>query len=282
MVTTGSLFGVHQVVSAWGVPMSTDVALVSALLALVAPSRSGLRITMLAIAIADDALGITVLAFSHHVEWRVGFLVAGAVGLYLTHLAARQHLRRISMAASLAAAVLLIHGGLSPTLTFVAAGVALTSLGAGLDNMQRVCAHLSTWIALPLFGLVVGTINWPTHLLRGNLSVCLWLFSIRLLGKASGLLLGVWCARRVNWHLPVRLVRRDLIALSILAAMGVTVPLYFAESAFPVTSPTYSAVDLTLLATTIVSAVLGAMMLRRSNYDPSPVGQLTPVPPSPQ
>jgi Na+/H+ antiporter NhaA len=82
------------------------------------------------------------------------------------------------------------------------------------------------------------------------------------LGKAVGITVGVGVARRLGARVTEDVSGRVLCGAATLCAIGVTVPLLYAGRLFRPASATYGALDLGLVAASVVAALLGVVLLR--------------------
>ena len=87
-------FGDAAALRGWGVPMATDIAFSLGVLALVG-SRApvGVRLFLLAVAIADDIGAIAVIAIFYTSDLHFGYLGLGVVALVLTAIGSKVHIR---------------------------------------------------------------------------------------------------------------------------------------------------------------------------------------------
>jgi Na+:H+ antiporter, NhaA family len=247
---------------AWGVPMSTDVAFAVSILALVAPARTGLRTSLLAIAVVDDALGIIVLATQGHHHYHLLFLVlSAAVLIGVSFVSARSTFATLLLL--LLAYALWLRSGISPSLGAVMLGLVWRHDSSARLHVERLLTSVGTFVALPLYALSSVGMNWSTHPLRDHASLIVGLVAARLVGKTAGVTVGATIGHRLGGHLPGLDARRDLVGVGLLAAMGVTVPLYFARLIDAPASPTYGAITFAMLGATLLGGALGAAYFLR-------------------
>ena len=228
----------------WAIPCATDIAF-SYLVATAVFRRHPAIPFLLLLAIADDALGLVVLALF----FPVGELHLGAGSLLMSAaLAAAFVLRKrrtLSFWPYVAAGVLswlaLFWGGLHPALALVPivpffphaardAGLFVEAPAGANDTLSR----FERWWKLPvqgvlfLFGLVNAGVQFSAH------GTATWavLFAV-LAGKPLGIGVSVALATAAGFRLPLDFDWRDVVVVGCAAAIGFTVALFFATAAFP-------------------------------------------------
>ena len=236
-----------QLVRGWAIPCATDIAF-SYLVAKAIFRRDAPAIPfLLLLAIADDALGLIVLA----VFYPVGelHLVAGGA-LMAASLGASFALRRrgtlspwpyLAAGGTLSWAALHV-GGLHPALALVPVIPFLPHAGRdpGLfvdappdarDTLSQFERHWKYPVQGVLF--LFGLANAGVPLRQAGAGAWIVLLSI-LAGKPIGIGLTVAAAVGAGLRLPRHLVWRDVVVVGFTAAIGFTVALFFATAAFPI------------------------------------------------
>jgi NhaA family Na+:H+ antiporter len=241
-----STLGPAELSRGWAIPCATDIAFSAMIARAIFPSGHPAIPFLLLLAIADDALGLLILA----VFYPSGPLSLVALTLLMTAavLTALELKRRrirsfwpyVIGPGSLSWAAL-YFGGFHPALALVPIVPFMPHSPRDLglfDRRERL--HVDTlnrfehWWATPvqfvllLFGLVnagvpFGQIGQGTYFVLAAL----------LLGKPLGILLFSGAARLAGARLPRGLQVRDLVVVGIAAAIGFTVSLFFATAAFP-------------------------------------------------
>ena len=265
-VALGHLLGRAALVRGWGVPMATDVAFSLGVVALVGRRLPpALRTFLLTLAIADDVASVVVLTVTGTTHPRpVGLAVLVVVAAAGAPLARR--LDRAGPAVAFIAATWLgfAWANVDPALAGVLAGGLVNTGSAWCDRLEQRTTVLSATVVLPLFALVAGGVAWRELSGPTTLTLVLATVAIRLVGKVVGIAGGVGLARRVGYRPHPTISTRLVLEVAVVCAIGFTVPLLFAGSLFGSASPTYAALDLGLLASSVVAALLGAVLLRRS------------------
>lgn len=229
----------------WAIPCATDIAF-SYLVATAVFRRHPAIPFLLLLAIADDALGLVVLALF----FPVGELHLGAGALLMSAaLAAAFVLRRrrtlsfwpYVVAAGALSWVALFWGGLHPALALVPIipffphaardeGLFVEAPAGANDTLSR----FERWWKLPvqgvlfLFGLTNAGVEITAH------GTATWAVLVAIVaGKPLGIVAAVAVATAAGFHLPARFNWRDLIVVGCAGGIGFTVALFFATAAFP-------------------------------------------------
>ncbi len=254
----------------WAIPMATDIAFAVGVLALLGNRVSaGVKLLVLAIAVVDDIIAISVIAifYSDHVDlvWLAVALalVAAIVGLKLTGVARVA----VYIPAGMALWAATLESGVHATVSGVLLGL-LTP--AGLVRGRPLLAQLehrlhpyTSFLVIPLFALA----NAGVYLGDGALSAALssrvtWAVTI---GLVVGKLLGIGGAihgvlRTRIGSLPAGVTPREVWGAAALGGIGFTVSLFIASLAFD--SPALqSEAKVGIFAGSIASGALGAAIL---------------------
>jgi NhaA family Na+:H+ antiporter len=279
----------------WGIPMATDIAIVTGVVALIGRrAPSWLRLFLLALAIADDLGAIVVIAIFYSEGVSFGYL-----GLAVATVAAAALIRRRvdTVAAYLALGVLcwiaLQRANVHPTLTGVAFGMVAPVLPkishelVDADRLARIASvpdavdtartakssvsvadwlihHLhpySAFVVVPLFALA----NAGIPLSAGDLGDALtrrttWGVILGLVvGKTVGIAVATWIALRTRiGSLPPGARRLDVVGAAMLGGIGFTVSLFVTELAFGAEAPGRNA-RLGVLVGSFVAAIAGTL-----------------------
>jgi Na+:H+ antiporter, NhaA family len=230
----------------WAIPCATDIAF-SAMVARMIFSAGHPAIPfLLLLAIADDALGLIILA----IFYPSGTLSFVALGLLMSAaLLLAWWLRRrrttsfwpyVVGPGSLSWAAL-YWGGFHPALALVPIVPFMPHSAADLglfdpaeEAQADTLSHFEHGWARPvqvvllLFGLANAGVPFAQI---GNGTY--YVLSALLLGKPLGIVLFSYAARLAGARLPVGLRLPDLVVIGLAAAIGFTVALFFATAAFP-------------------------------------------------
>jgi NhaA family Na+:H+ antiporter len=238
--------GLTEILNGWAIPCATDIAFSYLVGRTVFGAQHPAVPFLLLLAIADDALGLVVLAVFYP---SAPLQPIALVSLLLLACAAAWLLRRRRTmsfwpyllgpgALSWAGFYL---GGLHPALALVPILPFLPHAprdpGLFVDAREGTHDPLNAfehWWSVPvefilfLFALVnagvpIGGAGMTTWIVLGSL----------LAGKPIGICVFTWLAERVGFERPARLRWKDLVVLGVTAGIGFTVALFFATAAFP-------------------------------------------------
>jgi len=222
----------------WAVPAATDIAFAVGVLALLGRRiPAGVRVLLLAVAMADDFMAIVVIAvgYSHGVT-RGGLLLAAAA-LTPTVLLRRFGAQRpiVYLVPALILWVGLYHAHIEPAICGALVGL-LAPIRPGFERLE---ARLGPWVAfgvMPLFALVnagvdLGSLDVhdPT-VVQVSLGIVLGL----VVGKPIGILImAASCVKLRFASLPADIDGYGLCLVSLLAGIGFTMATLMANLAFP-------------------------------------------------
>ena len=242
-LTLTSTVGPTELSRGWAIPCATDIAFSAMTARVIFPTGHPAIPFLLLLAIADDALGLIILAVFYPSGplsiIALATLMAGAVlaALWLQRLRIRSFWPYVIGPGALSWAALYL-GGFHPALALVPVVPFMphSSRDLGLFDPREelqvdTLNQFEHWWATPvqfvllLFGLVNAGVPFE-QIGRGTYFV----LAALLLGKPIGILLFSGAARLVG--LPHGLYLRDLFVVGIAAAIGFTVSLFFATAAF--------------------------------------------------
>jgi NhaA family Na+:H+ antiporter len=238
--------GPAELTRGWAIPCATDIAFSAMIARIIFPVAHPAIPFLLLLAIADDALGLIILAIFYpsgalSFPALSGLMTAAVVlALWLRRRRIRSFWPYVLGPGSLSWAALYL-GGFHPALALVPI-VPLMPHGPsdlGLfdpreDDRPDTLNRFEHWWATPvqfvllLFGFAnagvpIEQIGAGTYYVLAGL----------LFGKPIGILLFSGVAKLAGGSLPPGLRRSDLLIVGIVAAMGFTVSLFFATAAFP-------------------------------------------------
>ena len=258
----------------WGIPMATDIAFAVAALGIFgARVPSGLKVFLLALAIADDIGAVAVIALFYAAGIAPQWLAVAAAGLALCVFLPRFGVRSYGVYLLVGTLVwyAMLRSGVHATIGGVLLGLltpARPLLGAEHAPVDDLIHRLHPWVAfviMPLFALCNAGVAFDASSLgdaqaqRVAIAVVLGL----LLGKPVGITLFAWLAVRAGVaELPSRVGWSQIVGAGVLAGIGFTVALFIAALAFEDTRFVAGA-KVGILAASLVATVLGAALLAR-------------------
>ena len=249
----------------WAVPVATDIAFSLAVLRLLGEHAGrSIRVFLTALAILDDlgAIGVIAVFYSHGLAWPVlgAACLAGAALLALR----RAGVARLwpYLAGGAVLWLLVYNSGVHATL----AGVALAFLlpRPAAERLEHALQGVVGYAVLPLFGLANAGLPFaglkPGLLLTpGPVGVLLGLCVGKQVGVFGATMLGRWAGLL---KLPPNMGVGQLYGASLLCGIGFTMSLFIGDLAFR-GSALHDGIKLAVFCGSVVSAMLGALVLRR-------------------
>jgi Na+:H+ antiporter, NhaA family len=244
-VTLAWTFGPATLTRGWAIPCATDIAFSAMVARAIFTAGHPAIPFLLLLAIADDALGLTILAVFYpsgplSMTALAAFMAAALLAAFwLKRRGVRSFWPYVIGPGSLSWAAL-YFGGFHPALALVPIVPfmphARHDLGLfevrealradTLDRFERWWARPVQFILL-LFGFVNAGVPFA-EIGPGTYYV----LAALLFGKPTGIMLFSWGARLIGARLPAGLHVRDLLVVGIAAAIGFTVSLFFTTAAF--------------------------------------------------
>ena len=263
----------------WAIPTATDIAFAVAVLAVISTHLpSGLRTFLLTLAVVDDLIAITIIAFFYTDDLKPLFLAAAVLPIGCFALLVQRQFSTIYLLLPLGllAWVLVHESGVHATV----AGVLLAftvpvhrqggGRGPGLaEQLEHLARPLSAGVAVPVFaffaaGVTIGGLEALSDAVRDP--VVLGIILGLVVGKTVGVAGSTWLvARFTRAELDDELSWVDVIGMSILAGIGFTVSLLIGELAFGAGSERDEHVKVGVLLGSCLAAILAAVVLRSRN-----------------
>jgi NhaA family Na+:H+ antiporter len=243
----------------WAIPVATDIAFALAVLAVVGTALPlALRTFLLTLAVVDDLIAITIIAFFYTTDLEPLFLVASFVGLAVYAFVAQRYQEFFRIRSTAAWFILLPIGivvwyfmfesGVHATVAGVLLAFAIPVRAKGGDEdglgprmgLAEIFEHryrpLSAGVAVPVFaffsaGVAVG--GWDGLVAAVTSPIAVGIMLGLVVGKTIGITLATWLITRLpGISLPRGVTWIDLIGLALLAGMGFTVSLLISELSF--------------------------------------------------
>ena len=272
----------------WAIPAATDIAFALAVLAVIGSHLpAALRSFLLTLAVADDLIAITIIAFFYTRDLQPILLGAALVPIAAFALVAHRCQRFLSHH-SLAPWLLLVPlAAVAWALTY-ASGVHATVAGVLLalgvpvhpipgddaahglaETLEHRIRPFSAGVAVPVFaffsaGVAVGGLNGFTSAIASaiGLGVILGL----VVGKAIGISGATWLVTRLRHaHLDPDLSWLDVFGLAVLGGIGFTVSLLVSELSYGQGTPDDDIGKVAILTASVLAAVLAAVILGSRN-----------------
>lgn len=268
--------GSPETLRGWAIPAATDIAFALGVLALLGKRvPASLKIFLTAVAIIDDLGAIAIIAIFYTADLSLLWLGLAAVALVALAVLNRMHVS--SFAPYLVIGALLwffvLKSGVHATLAGVALAFAipLTPSPGRPDDPAHSMLHklehaLHPWVAfaiVPIFGFAnagvpLGGMSFSSLGHPITLGVIAGLF----FGKQIGVFLTVLIATKLEWaDEPEHANAMQIYGVALLCGVGFTMSLFIGLLAFPDSEATQAAVKVGVLAGSILSAVVGAVVL---------------------
>lgn len=241
-----STLGPTDLIRGWAIPCATDIAFSAMVARVIFPGGHPAIPFLLLLAIADDALGLVILAIFYPssplsiIALVVLMTAALAVAFWLRRRGVPSFWPYVIGSGSLSWAAL-YWGGFHPALALVPIvpfmphaphdlGLFEPREALRADTLNR----FEQWWATPVqfVLLLFGFANAGVPLAQIGPGTY-YVLAALLLGKPIGILLFSGGARLIGARLPAGLQIRDLLVVGTAAAIGFTVSLFFATAAFP-------------------------------------------------
>ena len=238
--------GPEDLARGWAIPCATDIAFSAMIARIVFPAGHPAIPFLLLLAIADDALGLIILAIFYPSR-ALSFSALGAFMAAAVLSAIWLRRRRVQsfwpyvLGPGVLSWAALYTGGFHPALALVPIVPFMPHSRRDLGVFDEREAYqpdtlnrFEHWWATPvqvvllLFGFANAGVPF-TQVGAGKYYVLAGL----LLGKPIGILVFSGMARLAGGHLPPGLRQSDLFVVGVVAGIGFTVSLFFATAAFP-------------------------------------------------
>ena len=252
----------------WAIPAATDIAFALAVLAVVGSNLpTSLRAFLLTLAVVDDLVVIVIIAVFYTSTLAVIPLVGALAAFVAWALLQRWRVGSpwVYVPLGVTAWWLVHESGIHATIAGVVLGLLVRvrrddgEEQSPAERLEHLLSPLSAAVAVPFFALLsAGVAVGGDGLFEDPVVVGVVLGLV--VGKPLGVLGGTWLVTRLTRaELSPGLGWRDLVGVAVLAGIGFTVSLLVSDLSF--TGATLEAAKTAVLAGSLVSAVVGALML---------------------
>ena len=235
-----------ELLAGWAIPCATDIAFSYLVARFVFGARHPAVPFLLLLAIADDALGLVILAAFYpsgeiRPELCVALLaVSGLMSWSLRRIGTRNFWSYVA-GPGLVSWLGLYVGGLHPALALVPVlpwlphashdqGIYVDASEPQRDPLNE----FERWWQLPVEAILFAFAVINAGVTVGSTGVGTWIVLLAIVvGKPLGIGLSTALATASGLHLPAGLGRRDVFVVGVTAGIGFTVALFFATAAFP-------------------------------------------------
>ena len=256
----------------WAIPAATDIAFALGVLALLGKrAPASLRLFLLTVAIVDDLGAVAIIAFFYTAGLKLVWLGWAAAALSALVALNRAGVTR-GWPYLLAGGLLwyaVLHSGVHATVAGVLAALCVpmkldTHGDSLLLRMEHALAPISAYFIVPVFGfanagVALAGLGMDEMLAPLPIGVALGLF----LGKQVGIMGAIVLADRTGLaHRPEGASWQQLWGMALLCGIGFTMSLFIGQLAFPASPLLVEEAKLGVLAGSLLSALLGYVVLR--------------------
>jgi len=281
-----------EVLRGWAIPLATDIAFALAVLAVVGTSLPiAMRTFLLTLAVVDDLIGITVIAFFYTNDLQPLFLLAAAIGLIVFGLIAQRYQELFRLRSTAAFAILapiglvvwffMYSSGVHATVAGVLLAFTVPVLARGgeedglggheglAEKFEHGLRPISAGFAVPVFaffssGVAVGGLEGLVEAVTSPLA--LGIVAGLVLGKTIGITGAAWLVTRLpGVSLPRGVQWVDILGLAMLSGMGFTVSLLISELSFGQGDPLDDVAKVGILLGSLLAALLASALLLARN-----------------
>jgi NhaA family Na+:H+ antiporter len=245
-VAQAGLLGRPDILGGWAIPCATDIAFSYLVVRVIFPAAHPAIPFLLLLAIADDALGLVLLAAFYPVAPLrplifLGLVATACVVAWALRRRAVNNFWPYVVVAGGLSWVGFYVGGLHPALALVPVlpfmphaahdpGLLVEPHRPPHDALNAFDHWWSTPVEIVLFFFALTNAGVPL----ASTGTATWIVLASLVfGKPIGIAAATWTAERVGFRRPHRLTWPDVGVLGIAAGIGFTVALFFATAAFP-------------------------------------------------
>lgn len=266
----------------WAIPAATDIAFALGILSLLGPRvPTALKIFLMALAIIDDLAAVVVIGLFYTAEINEIALASSAAAIAALVMFNRFGVNRLSpyLLAGAVLWFLVLNSGIHATLAGVILALTIPlrpsgpkpdDLGSPLHRLEHGIAPWVTFAIVPIFGFANAGVSFAgvsleTLMHPVPLGVAVGLF----VGKQLGVFLVASALIRLGLaEMPMNANWRQLYGVSLLCGVGFTMSLFIGLLAFPDDIALQNGVKIGVLLGSVLSAIIGAIVIYFSCPDP--------------
>jgi NhaA family Na+:H+ antiporter len=240
------LLGRPDILRGWAIPCATDIAFSYLVARVVFGAGHPAVPFLLLLAIADDAMGLVLLAAFYpsaplQPGWLVVLMGAACVAAWVLRARRARSFWPYVLVAGALSWFALYLGGLHPALALVPVlpfvphaardpGLFVDPARPHHDPLTAFEHWWTTPVEVVLFFFALANAGVPVS----SAGTATWIVLASLVaGKPAGIVAATWLAERVGFRRPHGLGWADLAVLGVAAGIGFTVALFFTTAAFP-------------------------------------------------
>ena len=280
--------GDAQAQAGWAIPAATDIAFALAVLAVIGSHLpAALRTFLLTLAVVDDLIAITIIAFFYTSDLQPLYLLAALVPIAVFALVAHKAQHFLTHHWWAAWVFLVPLGALAWALVY-SSGVHATIAGVLLafgvpvrpaagddeahglaETLEHRIRPLSAGFAVPVFaffsaGVAIG--GWDGFVAAVTSPIGVGVLVGLVLGKPLGIAGATWLVTRLRQaSLDPDVAWIDVIGLATLGGIGFTVSLLISELSFGLGTPADDIGKVAILTSSVLAALIAAVFLGSRN-----------------
>ncbi|MGF6832641.1 NhaA family Na+:H+ antiporter [Paenarthrobacter sp. TE4293] len=273
--------GSPETLKGWAIPTATDIAFALAVLAVINTHLpAALRTFLLTLAVVDDLIAIGIIAFFYSTGLQPLMLLAAVVPLAIFTFLVQKRIRSWYLLVPLALATWgFVHAsGIHATVAGVLLGFAVPVIAGGkkgepaeglAEHIEHKIRPFSAGFAVPVFaffsaGVALGGFDGMGAALTDPVAV--GIVAALVVGKAVGVFGTTFLVTKTTRaSLDSSIAWIDLFGLALLAGIGFTVSLLIGELSFGIGSAHNDHAKVAILAGSLISALLAAVVLKARN-----------------
>lgn len=256
----------------WGIPISTDTAIAIAVLGLLRnhiPVQ--LKVFLLALAVADDVLAVTVIAFfySGNIDWSylsLSVAVIGIIYLFRSYLASR-----LLLVLALGALLWLttyesgVHASVVGVIMGLLAPIPPRGVESTPEKVERFFLPITTLFIVPIFAFANAGIVFTQDAFVKDQYIIVAIMAGLIAGKVIGIVGAILLLVKLRKaSLPDNVSWWHIIGMSFIAGIGFTMSIFIAELTFGYGSPYIDTAKIGIFVASIISGVIGGLILRKA------------------
>jgi NhaA family Na+:H+ antiporter len=262
----------------WAIPAATDIAFAMGVIGLLGTRvPAALRLFLLTVAVVDDLGAVIIIAVFYTANIKLAWLLGGLVILAVMIAFNRYGMRRIwpFILAALALWYCVLNSGVHATIAGVVAALTIPMRRRDGNSMLETVEHAlvgwNAYLVVPLFGfanagVALGQIGLDALFDPLPLAIAGGL----VVGKQVGIFGSIVAADRLGFaRRPEGASWAQIWGTAVLCGIGFTMSLFIGALAFPVDPLLVEEAKLGVLTGSLISAVLGYLILRFAR----PLGQ---------
>lgn len=256
----------------WGIPISTDTAIAVAILGLLRnhiPVQ--LKIFLLALAVTDDVIAVTVIAFfySGNIDWpylSLSIALIGLIYLFRGYLASR-----LTLVLGLGVMLWLttyesgIHASVVGVVMGLLAPIPPRGVESTPEKVEKFFLPITTLFIVPLFAFANAGVAFTPAAFSQDQYLIFGILAGLIAGKVIGIAGVAWLlVKSKRTELPDGVTWRHVIGMSFIAGIGFTMSIFIAELTFGSDSQYLDTAKIGIFIASIVGALVGMFILRNS------------------